>query len=725
MQNASHRPLARPRSSLLCLALTATALTGLTPVRASYAQTAPQPTASGTPAAPVLLPGLTVEGERTAFSPVEGYRARRSITGSKGDSLLSDTPASVQVVPHQVLEDQNAGRTSDALKNVSGITSATGSYRYFNDFTIRGFLLNGNNYFRDGLRDDSFSQSQSLYGVERVEVLKGPASLLYGASQPGGSLNFISKLPTATPAYQVDVGYGTDNHWQGMADASGPLTDNKSIRYRLIAAIDQTDRFIDNMDSTRRYLNGTVQFGADRDTTFTLQGEYREGSEPNFYGVPAYGTVDTSRIKLPRSRSFQEPSDSRDYFVVSLTGTLDHRFNDIWSSRTQLRATMHEFEYSGYIPSSLNATRTALNRNYTLGKQEPYSYSFDTNLTGKFDVGDMPNTLIVGVQSDYSTNKVETYRQAGALPAISLTNPVYGTRPTALAIQNNYTGRNFTKSLYAQNQLELTPQFQVIVGARLDSVDQDLIDYTSKRTLSREDTEVTGRYGLIYKPTSKLSFYTAYSQSYLPNSPSTLDRNGANFGPESGTQVEAGMRYDLLPGLTASAAVFQIDRTDALATDPLNATRAVQIGEQRSRGVEVDVTGEITKGWNVIGNYTYVDAKIRKDTAFKTGNEMPNVAKHSARLWSVYDYALDDRSGLGIGAGVNWVGSRQGDLGNTFKLASYTVVDGLLYYRYDGLKISLNATNLLDEEYIEGSTSAVRVYQGEPRQVMLRLSSKF
>lgn len=702
------------------LALAATALSTLAPV--ALAQTAPP---AATQAAPVLLPPVTIEGEKTAFSPVEGYRARRSITGAKGDSLISDTPASVQVVPHQVLEDQNATRASDALKNVSGVTSATGSYRYFNDFTIRGFLLNGNNYFRDGLRDDSFSQSQSLYGVERVEVLKGPASLLYGASQPGGSLNFISKLPTATPSYQAEVGYGTDNHWLGMFDASGPVTQDKSIRYRLIAAMDQTDRFVDNMDSTRRYLNGTVQFGADRDTTFTLQGEYREGSEPNFYGVPAYGTVDTSRIKLPRSRSFQEPSDSRDYFVVSLTGTLDHRFNDTWSSRTQVRGTIHEYEYSGYIPASLNAARTAVNRNYTLGKQEPYSYNFDSNLTGKFDIGSMPNTLIVGIQSDYSTNKVETWRQAGTLPAISLTNPVYGTRPAALALQNNYRGRSFSKSLYAQNQLELTPEVQIIVGARLDNVTQDLIDATSNRTLTRDDTELTSRVGAIYKPTSKLSFYTAYSQSYLPNSPSTIDRNGNNFGPESGTQVEAGVRYDLLPGLSASAAIFQIDRQDALATDPLNATRAVQVGEQRSRGLEIDVAGEITKGWNVIGTYTYTKAEIRKDTVYAAGNEMPNVAKHSARLWSVYDYALDDRSGVGIGAGVNWVGSRQGDLGNTFKLASYALVDGLLYYRYDGMKVSLNATNLLDEEYIEGSTSAVRVYQGEPRQVMLRLSSKF
>jgi iron complex outermembrane receptor protein len=697
------------------------------------------PTAEIVPGRDDLVLSVTSEGvtaEQTSDEEIEviatgegedDYYVPDTSVGTRTDTPLRDIPQSIQVVPQEVLRDQQITRLNDALRNVPGITQDFDSgpsvfYR------IRGFEVSGNNYLRNGLPDPGAGELVELSSVERVEVLKGPASVLFGLGNPGGSINLVTKQPLSEPFYAVDATAGNYSFYRGALDLSGPLNDSRTVLYRLNTAYRNSDSFIDFYSSENFNISPVVSVAIADRTNLTLEGNYITSRDSGFTPfVPPVGSVLPNPVgKIPRSRNVGEPTDEIEQTVTRLGYRLEHEFSDNWSLSNAFLFNFGDYSDKRTLPGELEPDNRTLNRSYREFDFQNSSYTFTTNTIGRFSTGSIDHQLLFGIDLNRFENKVPSFRGADAAP-LDIFDPVYGQLPDALGDEFSNTTVTRSLGIYLQDQISLTDNFKVLLGGRFDTFDQRSEDFSADTESSKSDSAFSPRLGIVYQPIPPISLYASYISSFT--SASGLFLFGGSLEgiaePERARQYEVGVKADLNDQLSATLAFYDLTRTNVLTEDPDNPDFQIQTGEQNSQGIELSVLGEILPGWNIIGGYAYTDARITEDNTFEVGNQLPNTPYHSFNLWTTYQIQTGNLQGLGFGLGLFFIGDRAGDLDNTDEVPSYFRTDAAIFYNRDRLRLSLNFRNLFDIEYFENASSSTRVNYGQPFTVLGTVSWEF
>jgi len=688
----------------------------LTPV------TSPQPE---TPAAQADEPlEIIVTGEQ------DSYRVPNATTGTKTDTPLRDIPQSIQVVPRQIIKDQKATNLIDAVRNVSGVSlGATGNLTSFPDqFRIRGFEATANNgsFFVDGIRQRGRFFSDEAQ-IEQVEVLKGPASVLFGGAEPGGIVNIITKPALAEPYYAGEFTIGNYDFYRPSLDISGPLNTDKTARYRLNVAYQNSDSFVDFVEYERFVAAPVLSFNFGKNTTLTLEGEYYSNSIPDYDGLPAVGTVLRNPFgRVPRSRFLDDPELRNQIYATTAIGyRLQHKFSDRWLMRNGFRTDIFNTDEDIVSPTLLPDNRT-VRRTAFRGDTDAKYYTLQTDFIGNLTTGSVEHQLLLGLDLFRGISQVTRF--STSLPPLDLFNPVYERSPVQFTTKSldQYNQQN-NIGVYAQDLISFTDKLKLLLGGRFDWVDRDLDNQVTNLEYEQEDTKFSPRIGIVYQPIEPVSLYASYSRSFLPSALFSVSASGTPFEPTTGEQFEIGVKTEFLDGrLAATLAAYELTKQNIVTPAPDNPTVSIQVGEQRSRGIELDVVGEILPGFNLIATYAYTDAEITKDDRPNIeGNQPNNVPQHSGSLWATYEIQNGSLQGLGFGTGIFVIGDRQGDLENTFELPSYVRTDAAIFYRRDNWQVSLNFKNLFDVDYYESARDRNAVFPGAPFTVLGTVSVNF
>ena len=671
----------------------------------------------------------SAEGETDAIRIVatdeeeEGYTVRRATSATRTDTPLRDTPRSIQVVPEQVLEDQRAIRLGDALRNVAGAAQDDSFGGTRDRFTIRGFSQD--TFLRNGFRQRQNSLRETA-NVERVEVLRGPASVLYGQLEPGGVVNLVTEQPLFDPAYSAELSVGSFGLFRPSVDLTGPVNDDGSVRYRVNAVFEGGGNFRDfDRDTDRIFVAPVLAWDIGDRTSVVFEADYLNDKRPFDRGIVAIGN---GIADIPYDRVLGHPDDEAEVEELSLGYQLEHELNDNWKVRNGLRFTNSDtFDYRA--DSRLIRDNGQLNRRFRSNDDVSETLDFQTNVTGKFATGAIDHTLLFGVDVG-RTLRGGTQR---ALPTdpnfpIDIYNPVLGDRPDLSELTRfvrNNRNRINTVGLYLQDQIDLTDNLILLAGGRIDFFDQSNTNNLSGRKFEQDDNAFSPQVGLVYQPIEPISIYGSYSRAFVPST--SIRADGSLLEPERGTQYEIGVRGEFLDGrLVANLAAFELTKTNIATEDPNDSDFSVPVGEVRSRGIELDVTGELAPGWNVIASYANTDAEITKDNSLTVGNRLTNVPRNSGSLWSTYEIQSGNLQGFGFGAGLFFVGDRAGDLDATFELPSYVRTDAVVFYRRDNWRAAINIKNLFDIDYVrtsEGFREAIT--PGEPLSIIGSLSVNF
>ena len=654
---------------------------------------------------------VVVTGERD-----EGYAPRRATTATRTDTPLRDIPQSIQVVPRQVLEDRQVIRASEAVQNVSGVQRGNNTGGGIGEtFNIRGFQQFGGNLrngFRDGL---AISETSNL---ERIEVLKGPASVLYGNLEPGGVVNYVTEQPLSEPFYEAALQAGSFGLVRPTLDLSGPLNPERSVLYRLNTAYERGGNFRNfETEVERFFISPVIAWSINDRTDLTVDLEYVNDRRPFDRGLVAFGT---GVANIPFDRLLAEPDDFAEDTKLTAGYRFEHRFNDNWTIRNRFRLFSSDYISELVEPLDLNEETGELSREFVFVETYDQTYALQTDIVGNFTTGSINHTLLFSIDQTWQTS--DLFVAFDLAPGINIFDPVYGvgTRPSVGQYPDSFSSVSATNTLgiFLQDQVTLTENLKLLIGGRFDTINQ------SSGSDEQQDQAFSPRVGIVYQPIEPISLYTSFSRSFQPNSGTRVD--GSLLEPVRGTQYEVGVRGEFLDSrLIANLAAYEITVSNLAVTDPDNLDFSIPSGEQRSRGIELDVTGEITPGWNIIASYAYTDARVTKDDNLQPGNLLNGVPFNSASLWSTYEIQTGDFQGLGFGLGLFYEGERQGDLNNSFQVPGYVRTDASVFYRRNNWRAALNINNLFNVDYIESTQRRNRINPGAPFTVRGTVSVEF
>ncbi len=691
-----------------------------------------------------ILEPIVVQGEN-ARGPVEGFVATQSATATKTGTSLKDTPQAVNVVTKDQIAAQGSTTLTQALRYTPGVISQYGDDSRYDWFTIRGFRPSR---YLDGLRLPFGSRGYAQprvepFSLERAEVLKGPASVLYGQGDPGGLINMVSKRPSATALNEVEMQFGTDKRIQTAFDLGGGAGDDDSFLYRIVGVGRLTDTQYDYVREKKGYIAPSFTFKPDEGTSLTVYGSYQHIDSPGGGGAPALpanGTLYTRMYpELPRSAFPGEPGYDRYKSDQASVGyEFEHEVDDTWTIRQNLR-----YSYIGtdtqrvqpYCPAACNPT--AFYRYAWAFPESARAVTVDNQAIGNFQTGDVAHTALFGLDYSYESSRYEESALSPIFTPFNGLDPVYGaTAITRPPIATRIDQDRSQIGLYAQDQMEWN-NFVFSLGGRYDWANTDTRTRTSAadNQVDQRDGKFTWRAGLVYNFDNGLSPYAGYSTSFNPAS--GTDRLGNAFEPTTGEQFEVGVKYQPNGSnsfVTLSAYHLTQDNVLSPDTTPGFTNYSVQTGQVRMRGVELEGKAEITDAFSVLASYAYTDSEITRANPnaagiSNEGNRFAFVPRQQASLW--LDYTLQTSTiwdGLSFGGGARYTGQTFGDNANKFDIPSYTVFDAAVRYDFgkadpklEGLKASLNVSNIFDRKYVSTCIAATGCYWGEGRTVYATL----
>jgi iron complex outermembrane recepter protein len=671
------------------------------------------------------LSGVTVTAQGTT-----GYVADTGGAATKTDTPIIETPQSISVVTRQQMDDQQPQSLNEALRYSAGVVAETeGTSSNFwsgSSLQLRGFTPA---VYQDGLQDDATANGLlDPYFYQSVEILSGPASVLYGQGSPGGIVNVTSKMPTSVPLHEITFGIGNFDRYQGGFDFGGPLDQSGQFLYRLTGVGATQDTQTSWIKRRRVAIAPAVTWRPSENTSLTLLTNYTYNPSIGDYSfVPASGTVLWNpKGRISSSFSPGDPNFNRTEQRLAMIGyQFQHRFNDIWEFEQNFRFTDNRNQDNMIWPLGLEADGETLDRYAWVRHESSRSYLIDNRLKAQFDLGPLQNTVLTGVQ--YS-RAIENWAWGANmnLPPINVFDPVYGSVPIqGPDLSNLSTEKNWAKQtgVYLQDQINLD-RWRFLFGVRQDWVDEKQTGNRASLDLPNQlNDKLTWRAGVVYLFDNGVAPYASYSTSFQPQF-GDITANGTAAIPTTGQQYEIGLKYQ--PQNTNSLltlALYNLTEQNVPESDPLNPSFVVQVGEIRSRGVELSDHTSLTDNLSLIASYTYTDSKyLRSDltgvgfngeTAAVQGKYQYGVPRQSASLWADYAFHGSVLNGLGFSGGVRYVGSTYGDDVNSFKVPAFTLLDAAVRYNLGavdpalhGLKLQLNVANLLDKYYVSACTSA-------------------
>ncbi|MEM6502260.1 MAG: TonB-dependent siderophore receptor [Cyanobacteria bacterium P01_C01_bin.89] len=657
----------------------------------------------------------------------DDYFVPNASTATRTDTDILDIPQSVQVVPRRVLEDQQILRVDDALRNVSGVVGRLEPVSSGAVLSIRGFSTNAFNngaILRDGFRIVDSLGSQETANIERIEVIKGPASVLYGQNDPGGVINLVTKRPLFDPTYEFQFQAGSFALIRPSADLSGPLTEDRSVRYRLNVSYQNEENGFRGFDTDleRFFIAPVVTWDISDRTRLTVLVEYTDEQNPFDLGLPALGD---GVVDVPRDVRINEPDDFLKSRALTVGYDFEHKFSDSWTLNHGFRYVSQVYDSLTVLPVMFDETTGDIARIFADRRYHAFDYSAQTSITGKFNTGSVKHTLLAGVDLNFNRFDEQFTRiDFDNLSILNIFDPVYGvTRPdfdSLDAFAPADTRRN-SVGVFLQDQIDITDNLIVVGSVRYDSV-VSAGNLTGGNEQSNEAW--SPRIGVIYQPTENLALYANYAQAFEPNGGTTA--SGEIFEPERSSGYEVGVKAEYGDFL-ATLAYFDITKRNVLTPDPNNPMFSITTGEQRSQGVELDIVGEILQGWNIIANYAYIDARITEDNTVEEGNRLFNAPRHSAALWTTYEIQSGSLQGLGFGLGFNYVGDRAGDNANTHEVDDYFLTNAAVFYERGDWQFRLNFNNIFDVKHITGTgnSRAFGKTVGAPFTVVGSISVRF
>ncbi|WP_312012302.1 TonB-dependent siderophore receptor [Bradyrhizobium sp. AUGA SZCCT0182] len=668
-----------------------------------------------------------------------GYRAMPSSTTLRTGASPLDTSQSVNIVPEQVIKDQLPRNLDDALINISGITQ-TNTLAGTQDAVIRrGFGDNRDgSIMRNGM---PLVQGRSLNpAVESVEVLKGPASLLYGIMDPGGIVNTISKRPELYQHGSISVlgsTFGSKHGADATFDITGPIGKD-GLAYRFIAYGVNED-YWRNFGNRRETLIAPSLAWYGENTTVQLNYEHRDFLSPFDRGT-ALDSRTNKPLAIPATRRLDEPYNNMWGTSDLMQASIDHRINQDWKLYAAYSYNTESFSAHQLRITAVNPVTGIITRSNDGTRGSLSNVSYGTSyLQGGFWLGDMRNDVLFGGDAQYRTiYRKDLIRQATP-NVFNIYNPVYGLlQPgtTVSASDSDQTDKLGTRALFFQDTLHVTNRLALVGGIRYMEFEQLAgrgRPFVANTNLSGDKVLPLG--GAILKLTEEISLYASYTQSLKPTSTIAPLTGGvvigSNIAPEEGISWETGVKFDVNKRLSGTLALYDIDKKNVLVSQLNSATGVTEFrtaGKVRSRGVELDVTGKLTDNWSMIGSYGYTDARVTEDPVL-TGKALQNVALNTASLYLVYDFGTALPGRLRVGAGAHYVGDRPGDAANTFVLPSYVVADVFATYetKYQTLPViyQLNVKNLFDNVYYPSAVNNLNVAMGDARRVSLSATVKF
>jgi len=623
---------------------------------------------------------------------------------------LMDLAASIQVVPREVLRERGVTRTDQLLENVSGVlaeSSYGGNGATF--FNIRGF--SENNGLRDGFRNYGYLAYRDVQNIEQVEVFKGPAGALYGGvGAVGGYVNTVSKRPERENFGDASLTSGTAGLARTTLDVNRML--DKGVTVRLNGALEKNDGFRDDAGSDAWSIAPAISWANGRGTSLTLLTELNHLKRDGFdFGVP---NVPDYRA-LSRTRYFGDAGDFGTNDTQAATLLFTHPLNEQWTARAAAHySRAHQVSQQSFPDLGSYKGGNLLDYAVYSGANETsMQYDVQAELAGNVVLGGMQHALLAGIDYGY-------LEQGGAGSSVSaltldLFNPGYASTlvPTAPAgVYHQAQGKDL--GIYVQDLVGLAPQWKLHLGLRADRFEnREVLD--GAQAARGSQTAFSPRLGLVWQPSDATSFFADWSRSHAPNVAHSV--SNSTYDAEIGAQVEAGIKQELLRNrLHATLSVFHLKRENMLTSDPFDPSRQVLTGRQDSRGVEFDLAGTVSPGWKVMAAYTYLDAVVKSDTSLPVGAALSNVPRHHASAWSTYEWQDGAWKGFGLGGGVYYVGAREANLPNTYKLPGYVRADASLSYRSGAWRTQLNVANLFNRRYVTGGAASVFNYTLAPSQ---------
>jgi iron complex outermembrane recepter protein len=658
-----------------------------------------------------------------ATGPVDGIVATRSATGTKTDTPLVETPASISVITAKRIEEQRATTVSEALSYTAGVRgNVYGVDTRFDWLQIRGFDAYLPGFFIDGMlaRNNNTWAVWKVepYGAERIEVLKGPPSVLYGQANVGGMVNVVSKRPLEQPLNEVEFRLGNHQRLEGLFDFSGPATKDGTLLYRLTGVGLNTDTQVDFTDQKRVFIAPALTWRPNADTSLTLLGQYlKERDVPNIGFLPAEGTVMPNPNGQIR-RGFFTGEPGYDKFALdqwSVGYLFEHRFDTVWQMRQSVRYREMSVDYKTVYGTGLDPSDSRfLTRGVFTTVEKVRALTTDNQLQADFATG-VKHTLLAGV--DYQNNVFDQRAGAGGAEPIDMFTPVYGASVTDPALYANAETTLSQAGIYLQEQAKIADRWIVVLGGRQDWAKNHTNDRLLGETINKKDQAFTWKAGLLYQSPIGVSPYFTYTESFFPSGLRN-EETRRPFDPETGQQYEVGVKFQPFgPKSLFTVAAFDIKRQNYVTYNNNFVPHAT--GEIRSRGLEFEGAVELAEGLKVIAAYTCLpEFKITKSASpDEVGQREPTVPEHMASLWAHYRFGTGALAGFGFGSGVRHIGETFGDIANSagMTVPGYTLLDAVIDYERNGWRFALNVSNLTDETTL---TCFDTCYYGQGRSII-------
>ena len=677
------------------------------------------PLAAALPAAAAGADVVTLE-KMEVVSKQEPYRVTRSKIATKTDTLLRNIPQSVSVVTEEQIRDQSMQSMADVVRYVPGVQMAQGEGH--RDAPILRGNTSTADFFVDGMRDDT-QYYRDLYNSERVEILKGPSGMIFGRGGAGGLINRVTKQANWLDRNEVGLSYGSWDKRRITTDLNQGVNENVAVR--LTAMFEDANSFRDHGELQRWAINPTATFRLSDATSIEVGYEHFEDDRIVDRGVPSFNG---KPLKLNEKTFIGNPDLSESTAEVdALTARISHEFANGSTLTNQTRYAEYEKFYGNVFPGAYKsatkridiAAYTSATDRKNLINQTDYVFNVDT-----FGIG---HTFLTGME--LSRQVTDNYRQSGVFanpnPSVGLNDTIYRL-PISFANNGKADANNSsvakTAALYVQDQIELNSQWEAIVGVRYDNFKIDLDNKNTNSELSSSDDLFSPRAGLIDKPLDNLPFYTSYTISHVPRAGeqlSSLSLSNRSLEPEKFINKEIGVKWDVTERMAATAALYRLDRTNAVVAHPTLSGVSV-LADQRVKGVELGLSGNLTDAWQVTGGYAYQQSEILGGK--EKGNRLGQVPRNSLSLWNRYDFNQQ----WGVGLGAVYQSNVYATSSNAVTLPSFTRVDAAVYYTVNSdLRLQLNAENLFDEGYYASAHSDNNIMPGSPRALGVSANLSF
>lgn len=687
---------------------------------------------TATPNSEHVLPAVTA----TATQARPGSLNDTVTTGTKTDTPLRDIPAAITVIPEEVLREQGAIDLNYALQNSAGVQpQLAGGYGFANNYTIRGLAMR---FLRDGYPDGPSQNGyyRTMYDVERLEVLKGPGSALYGSGQPGGTVNIVTKPPRSTFGAEVGAFGGSFGTWGTYVDVGGPVAPNLSTR--LIADVEKSDGYR-GLSRDIKEISPSLSWAYDTNKTLTLDYDHRDiRIVPDNYGI-----IFNNQGKIagaPRDSRYYSPFNDTRQTVDRVTVSHDWRIDPALTMRTAFIYDERSLDMTRNAGGNGgNALNQMTGRTARTQVDDGHFIMAQNELTWKTRTGPVDHTVLFGLE--YTDTHIDTVRTGYNLPSIlNINAPVVP--ETTLAGLSPVVSQGFNRVLkqedigvYLQDQMAFGEHFKIRGAVRTDRVKFSDTGTQSGAFRSIGDTQnlTSGSLGAVWQPTRSLSFYTGVSTSKFINV--STEPAALSTQPESSLLKEIGVKADWLDGrLQTNVALFDTERKNYYITLP-GALSPTPDGRDHSRGVELEVTAQPVAGWTVLANFAWQDVEVESNTVASNavmgvtnrsiaGTRPPGVARTGGRLWTTYDFQQQALHGWGVGFGVTYKGDSYADSLNLYRVPSYVVFDAAVYYRQKTWDVTLNLKNLTDKTYYVSPTF-VGALPGDTRSAMLTARYRF